>query len=213
MKNWVKKIGQNKFQFFFFVGVLALLLVALVLASTIPANDNPNPNNPDNPDNPNPSEVVTSVAEKVNLPFKSDLEYQVVRKFYEKDGTKEDQEKSLIKYGTSYRTSMGTSFAAKDNKPFDVTAALSGTVTEIKESPLYGNFVVIEHKDGLKTYYYSLSEVTIAVGATVNQGTKIGVSGESEIDKEAGNNVYFKVLKENKHLNPEKVIGKATNEI
>ena len=213
MKNWVKKIGQNKFQFFFFVGVLALLLVALVLASTIPANDNPNPNNPDNPDNPNPSEVVTSVAEKVNLPFKSDLEYQVVRKFYEKDGTKEDQEKSLIKYGTSYRTSMGTSFAAKDNKPFDVTAALSGTVTEIKESPLYGNFVVIEHKDGLKTYYYSLSEVTIAVGATVNQGTKIGVSGESEIDKEAGNHVYFKVLKENKHLNHEKVIGQATNEI
>ena len=192
MKNWVKKIGQNKFQFFFFVGVLALLLVALVLASTIPANDNPNPNNSDNPDNPNPSEVVTSVAEKVNLPFKSDLEYQVVRKFYEKDGTKEDQEKSLIKYGTSYRTSMGT---------------------EIKESPLYGNFVVIEHKDGLKTYYYSLSEVTIAVGATVNQGTKIGVSGESEIDKEAGNHVYFKVLKENKHLNPDKVIGKATNEI
>ena len=213
MKNWVKKIGQNKFQFFFFVGVLALLLVALVLASTVPSTDKPNHDNSgtSNPDD--PEEVVTPVAEKMSLPFKSDLEYQVVRKFYEKDGTKEDQEKSLIKYGTSYRTSMGTSFAMKDNKPFDVTAALSGTVTEIKESPLYGNYVVIEHKDGLKTYYYSLSEVTVAVGASVNQGTKIGVSGESEIDKEAGNHVYFKVLKENKHLNPEKVVGKASNEI
>ena len=142
-----------------------------------------------------------------------DERFLEVRKFYEKDGTKEDQEKSLIKYGTSYRTSVGTSFQNKDNTSFDVLAALSGTVVEIKDSPLYGNYIVLEHNDKLKTYYYSLSEVTISVGTKVAQGDKIGVSGNSEIDKEAGNHVYFKIVRDTNHLNPERVIGKKPSEI
>ena len=112
-----------------------------------------------------------------------------------------------------YRTSVGTSFQNKDNTSFDVLAALSGTVVEIKDSPLYGNYIVLEHNDKLKTYYYSLSEVTISVGTKVAQGDKIGVSGNSEIDKEAGNHVYFKIVRDTNHLNPERVIGKKPSEI
>ena len=33
MKNWIKKIGQNKFQFFFFVGIVCLLFVAIIVGS------------------------------------------------------------------------------------------------------------------------------------------------------------------------------------
>lgn len=216
MKNWIKKIGQNKFQFFFFVGVLAILVVALVISvaldnqSTEPSDNLPpvivQPNDDEEP-------VVTTPEEVLKLPFSETLDYAVVRKFYDKNASKEDQMKSLIKYGNTYRTSSGTGFAAKDNTPFDVTAALSGEVIEIKESPLYGNYVVVKHSDDLKTCYYGLSEVTTSVGTKLNQGDKIGVSGATDIDKEAGNHVYFQVQKNNKYVNPEVLIGKKKSEI
>ena len=31
MKNWIKKINENKFQFFFFIGILAFLFVSLII--------------------------------------------------------------------------------------------------------------------------------------------------------------------------------------
>ena len=214
MKNWIKKIGQNKFQFFFFVGVLAVLLVALVISASINGREGPVDDNPPVVTPPKDDEQVDTKPEEVlKLPFDETLEYQVVRKFYDKNASKEDQAKALIKYGNRYRTSSGTGFSKKDNSSFDVLAALSGKVIEIKESPLYGNYVVIEHNDKLKTCYYGLSEVTVTVGAEVNQGDKVGTSGNTDIDKEAGNHVYFQVLKDSKYVNPEVLIGKKLSEI
>lgn len=217
MKEWIKKINENKFQFFFFVGVLVFLFVSLIIVGITGDNQVDDPvddNTPVIPDTPNEDEQVNTVTvEIVKLPFDETMSYNVVRTFYERSGTKEEQEKALIKYGSSYRTSVGTSYANRNNKPFDVTAALSGTVTEVKENPLYGNYVVLEHKDGVKTCYYGLSEVTVTVGSTVNQGDKLGTSGTTEIDQEAGNHVYFQILKNNKHLNPDKQIGKKITDL
>lgn len=217
MKEWIKKISENKPQFFFFVGVLAFLFVSLIIVGVTGGNEIENPdqgNTPVIPDEPDNQEPTTSeTVEKVALPFAEGMEYKVVRKFYDRNGTKEEQEQSLIRYGSSYRTSVGTSFACEDNSPFEVLASLSGTVVEVKENPLYGNYVVLEHSDNLKTCYYGLSEVTVAVGAKVNQGDKLGTSGTTEIDSDAGNHVYFQVLKNNKHLNPEKQINKKTTDL
>lgn len=217
MKEWIKKINENKTQFFLFVGILVVLFASLIIVGVVkdkPVEEPIVDNTPVVPDNPNKEEQVTTVTvEVVKLPFDEAMSYSVVRKFYERSGTKEDQEKSLIRYGSSYRTSVGTSYATKDNQPFEVTAAISGTVTEVKENPLYGNYVVLEHKDGIKTCYYGLSEVTVSVGATVNQGDKLGTSGTTEIDQDAGNHIYFQILKNNKHLNPEKQIGKKITDL
>ena len=216
MKNWIKKIGQNKFQFFFFVGIVALLAVALIVSATMDGTDTP-PDDTDTPSdvipNPDDEQATTTPEEALVLPFATDTDYVVVRKFYDKNASKEDQAKALIKYGNTYRTSSGTGYAKSDNTAFDVLASLSGTVVEIKENPLYGNYVVIEHSDNLKTRYYGLSEVTVTVGTQVKQGEKIGTSGNTDIDKEAGNHVYFQVLKANKYVNPETLIGKKLSEI
>ncbi|HON64239.1 MAG TPA: M23 family metallopeptidase [Bacilli bacterium] len=211
MKSWIKKIGQNRFQFFFFVGILALLFIALILSATADPIDNtpieePNDKQPiDHEEDP--------VPEVLKHPFDNVSDFIVVRKFYERDASQSDQEKALIKYGTSYRISVGTSFARIDNQPFDVKSAFSGTVIEVRESPLYGNYCIIEHTDNIKTHYYGLSEVTVKAGDTVKQGDKIGVSGTTEIDQEAGNHVYFKVVRGSKNINPEKVFGKTTAQI
>lgn len=217
MKEWIKRINENKFQFFFFVGVLVFLFVSLVIVGVVSDNqtDDPIDDTPVVPDTPKDEDkpTTTVTVETVLLPFDQKMDFTVVRKFYERSGTKEEQEKSLIKYGSSYRTSVGTSYSKTDNQPFEVLAALSGTVTEVKENPLYGNYVVIEHKDGIKTCYYGLSEVTVTAGATINQGDKLGISGNTEIDQDAGNHIYFQILKNNKHLNPEKQIGKKITDL
>ena len=217
MKEWIKRINENKFQFFFFVGVLVFLFVSLVIVGVVSDNqtDDPIDDTPVVPDTPKDEDkpTTTVTVETVLLPFDQKMDFTVVRKFYERSGTKEEQEKSLIKYGSSYRTSVGTSYSKTDNQPFEVLAALSGTVTEVKENPLYGNYVVIEHKDNVKTCYYGLSEVVVSVGSKVNQGDKLGVSGTTEIDSEAGNHVYFQILKNNKNLNPEKQIGKKITDL
>lgn len=217
MKNWIKKIGQNKFQFFFFVGMVALLVFALALSATLGDTSKPKENPTDlTPDGnkPNPDEGTTTIPEEVfKLPLDDEFEYLVVRKFYEKNSTKEEQELALIKFNNSYRTSNGTGFARSDNSSFDVLSVLSGKVVEIKESPLYGNYVVIEHSDNLKSYYYGLSDITVVIGTSINQGDKLGTSGITEIDSAAGNHVYLKVVKNNRYLNPEKLIGKKISEI
>ena len=217
MKNWIKKINENKFQFFFFLGILAFLFISLIVIGTVGDNQTDTPNDdtiqntPNTPDEEEPT--ITDTVELIALPLDSKKDYSVVRKFYERDGSKEDQELALIKYGSSYRTSVGTSYALKDNSSFDVLASLSGTVVEVKENPLYGNYVIIEHDDNVKTCYYGLSEVVVTVGVKVNQGDKIGVSGTTEMDKDAGNHIYFQVLKNNKNLNPEKIIGKKITDL
>ena len=187
MKNWIKKIGQNKFQFFFFVGMFALLLGSLVLASTLGTGDTPieqpSPDNTDKlPSTDNTDNVGTKPEEVFKLPFSDSMNYQVVRKFYEKNGSIEEQTLSLIKYNNTYRTSNGTSYAKNDGTSFDVLCSLSG-------------------------------EVTVTVGASVSQGDKLGVSGNTEIDSEVGNHVFIRVAKSNVYVNPEKLIGKKLSEI
>ncbi len=220
MKKLMKKIGQNKFQFFFFVGILSFVLVALVIAATTPSQtDDPVDNPVDTPivdtDKPvtDTETTITDVEEVFMMPLDENLNYTIIRKYYDKNASQADQEKALIKYGTTFRTSDGTSYSLQDNSSFDVLAVFSGKVVEIKENPLFGNYVVIEHDNDLKSYYYGLSEVCVTVGSSVNQKDKIGVSGTTEIDQEAGNHVYLKIEKAGSKINPETLVGKKISEI
>ena len=219
MKKILKRIGKNKFQFIFFVGMLSFVLIGLVIAvTTEPVVDETPSDNNTPTDNPNDNIVdttptITDIEEVFNIPVSNDLEYKVTRKFYEKDASQTDQEQALIKYGTTFRTSDGTSYALVNNGDFDVLSCFSGKVVEVKEHPLYSHYVVIEHDNDLKTFYYGLSEVSVSVGSEIEQNAKIGVSGTTEIDYEAGNHVYLKVEKAGKKLNPEKLVGKKISEI
>ena len=103
MKEWIKRINENKFQFFFFVGVLVFLFVSLVIVGVVSDNqtDDPIDDTPVVPDTPKDEDkpTTTVTVETVLLPFDQKMDFTVVRKFYERSGTKEEQEKSLIKYG------------------------------------------------------------------------------------------------------------------
>ena len=90
---------------------------------------------------------------------------------------------------------------------------MSGTVKEVTESPIYGVSVIIDHGDGFESEYISLKEASVTVGENVEQGQKIGTSGENEYDAGAENHVHFKISKNGVYYNPLNVLGKKKLEL
>ena len=82
--------------------------------------------------------------------------------------------------GTVDRTRRGIDLSASVGTA--VNAAAEGKVIEISKSTEDGNFIVIEHTNGLKTKYANLDgEVSVAVGDTVSAGAQIGIVGNSSM--------------------------------
>lgn len=63
----------------------------------------------------------------------------------------------------------------------DVVAVKSGTIETANWGwgGGYGNYVVVNHGDGVLTYYAHLSNITVSVGQTVQQGQVIGHAGNT----------------------------------
>ena len=225
MKKWLKSLSKEQIQRYVFVGLLVLVFVAFFVSLSIasnserkpgtndpienPSNDNNNNNDNQNNNNNNDNQnnEVPHTIEKLGMPIEGD--FVVVRKYYDMDDSKEEQELSVIQFGKRYYTSNGLGLSSKDNSEFNVLAALSGEVVSVDESPIYGTVVTIKHEQELYTEYGSLSKSLVTVGATVKQGDVIGVSGVCEYDSTLQSHVYFKVMTKSKTYNPEDAIGKT----
>ncbi len=156
---------------------------------------------------------VTGQEENLQMPVASEQQTTVVTKFFDYDASKEAQESALVLYNNKYYQSEGIDLAKANGETFDVTASLSGTVTEVKEDPLYGNVVQISHDDKVSTVYASLSEVKVEAGSEVKQGDVIGQAGQNSFGKADGVHVHFEVRKDGEPLNPEDFFGKAVSKI
>ena len=62
-----------------------------------------------------------------------------------------------------------------------VVAIDAGRVTKRGVSEQYGNYLRIEHADGLETYYYGLAKSPLDKGAEVQKGQEIGTLGEDGV--------------------------------
>lgn len=64
----------------------------------------------------------------------------------------------------------------------------------------YGRYVVIDHGNGVRTYYCHLSERKVNVGDTVKQGQVIGISGST--GNSSGPHCHFEIRVNNTRVNP-----------
>ena len=218
MKKLANLFSKEKVQKVLFVGLIVLVfgvfLFSLVMSDNNnehndPNNDNiqnnennNNNNNEDEGNENNPPEVQPK--EKYTAPIKAE-DASVFRKFYSLEDDEATQEMSLIQYGSKYFMSKGVTYHNENNQTFDVLASLSGTVESITESSAYGNTIIIDHGDGVKTEYVGVSNVKVTEGAEVKQGDVIAVSGTAEYDVAAGNHLHFKVSIDDKYYDPLKL--------
>ena len=92
----------------------------------------------------------------------------------------------------------GLDMAAPGGSP--ILAAYDGEVVAADYSPTMGNYVMINHGDGLITIYMHASALEVSKGQVVVRGeeiAKVGTTGRS-----TGNHLHFSVRKDGSYVNP-----------
>ncbi|WP_106496076.1 M23 family metallopeptidase [Lentibacillus sp. Marseille-P4043] len=160
------------------------------------------------------AETVVEQQEVVKMPVEKENLAEIVTKFFDYNADQEDQESALVLYNNRYYQSTGIDIApSEDVEKFNVTAALSGSVTEVKEDPLLGNLVEISHKNEVTTYYASLGKVDVKAGDEVKQGDVIGTSGKNLFGKDKGVHVHFELRKDGKAVDPEAYFNQPVSKL
>lgn len=90
-----------------------------------------------------------------------------------------------------------------------VKAMNKGTVIEVKEDPLWGNCVTIDHGNGVTGCYYGLSKaINVTEGEQVNSGDVIGAVGDTaECEVAELSHLHFGVKKNGEWVDPLVYIG------
>jgi len=88
----------------------------------------------------------------------------------------------------------------------DVRAVAEGEVSKIHWLPSFGNLIILDHKNGFRTVYAHLSEITVNEGDKVNDGGQLGKSGESI----SGSILHFEIYRDREKQDPEQWLEPRT---
>ncbi|QCT04066.1 peptidase, M23 family [Paenibacillus algicola] len=81
-----------------------------------------------------------------------------------------------------------------------VYAAASGTVSAVERSAVRGRYVIVDHPDGLQTWYVHLDSAAVQAGDSITQGDVLGRLGST--GRSTGPHLHFEVVKNNRTVNP-----------
>jgi murein DD-endopeptidase MepM/ murein hydrolase activator NlpD len=104
----------------------------------------------------------------------------------------------------------GIDMAAIKGTP--VKSARAGTVVEAGFQTGYGNTVVVQHSDALKTRYAHLHTIRVYMGQKVKQGGIVGTVGETGFIRKKGkdgSHLHFEVYEKGKRVNPMHCLPRA----
>lgn len=89
--------------------------------------------------------------------------------------------------------------SAQGNTP--IMAAAAGTVIDAYYNRGgYGNLIIIDHGNGVQTYYAHLGQIDVVEGQTVSQGEHLGMMGRT--GHATGYHLHFEVHINNRPVNP-----------
>lgn len=166
-------------------GVCAIvLIVALAVSSgkkTVKVVDNPNDQQP-----------VNNATMTFGLPV---LNLDIIKSF----------SNTALQYNETlnqYEAHLATDFACEAGA--DVMSVCDGTVVEVGNSYLKGNYIVVNHGNNLKSVYASLDDnMLVKVGQNVNKGEVIGKVANSAFGElKQGTHLHFEMLDNDKRIDP-----------
>ena len=89
------------------------------------------------------------------------------------------------------------------NQGASISAAANGRVTSVTYDPVIGNTVVMDLGNGYELTYGQLENIIVSEGSYVSVGDGIGtVASPTKYYSLEGTNVYFKLTKDGKPINP-----------
>ncbi|MDU1891594.1 MAG: M23/M56 family metallopeptidase [Dysgonomonas sp.] len=86
-----------------------------------------------------------------------------------------------------------------------ILAAFDGIVVESKRDKLMGNYIVLEHDDGLKTLYSHNSINFVKVNNVVKAGAPIGIIGNT--GRSTGEHLHFEIKRNGQSVDPDTFIN------
>lgn len=86
-----------------------------------------------------------------------------------------------------------------------VKSAYYGLVESTGSDDVYGNYIYINHGNGIKTFYAHLKKICVNVGDVVGGGTLIGKMGSTGWS--TGPHLHFGILIDDVYYNPAYVLG------
>lgn len=106
-----------------------------------------------------------------------------------------------------WKTHDGVDIKADMGTP--VKAMNKGTVLEVKEDPLWGNCVIIDHGNNVTGYYYSLTKaINVTEGEKVDSGDVIGTVGDTaECEAAMLSHLHFALKRNGEWIDPLSYIG------
>ncbi|AWE06313.1 stage II sporulation protein [Lysinibacillus sp. 2017] len=151
---------------------------------------------------------TSTKQESLKYPFKEEYlsEVTLLQNFYDVSADEATRENSLLVFNQVFTTSTGVTIAM-NSEPFEVVAAMSGTVSKVKMDVFTGNTITIDHPNGMQTRYSSVADVLIKEGDQVSQGEQIATSQENESNPSAGVHLHFELLDQGVLVNPAKYLS------
>lgn len=152
--------------------------------------------------------AVTAQNETMKFPFDEAMldQMTVLQDFYDLEASDESQENSLLVFNQTFETNSGVTISI-EGEPFEVLAALSGTVKEVNEDKFLGDEIVLEHENGLLTRYRSVVEIQVKAGDVVQQGQALATAAANDYNATAGVHLQFEVYADGEVVNPRTYLG------
>ncbi len=121
-----------------------------------------------------------------------------------------EKELQYSKTYNDWRIHQGIDIAAELGS--EVVAIAGGIVKEVYSDPLWGTTIVIEHKNGIVSYYSGLdSETNVTAGQEVSTSQKIGKSGVIPCESADGIHLHLGIKKDGKWTAPLETMGLDNN--
>lgn len=114
----------------------------------------------------------------------------------------------LVKYDSlnEWRTHDGIDIEAAAGA--EVKAAAAGTVKTVKNDPLWGWTVELEHDGGFTTIYCGLAEPSLTEGGEVAAGQVLGVLGDGNLAEVSDpSHLHFAMKQDGKFIDPSEKLG------
>lgn len=87
-----------------------------------------------------------------------------------------------------------------DNKQAPILAIAAGTVNTTGFNQIDGNYIILDHVDGIQSFYGHLGEIQVEEGDAVAQGQTIGIMGMT--GRATGPHVHFYLIQNETALDP-----------
>lgn len=182
---------------------IAVVLIGLIVTYSIVTNDGEKVAKDTKEKNEDVVVETNSRVETLKYPFNEEHlnDVKVLQDYYDISADEKTRENALLVFNQTFSTSSGVSLSINE-KPFEVLAAMSGEVSEVKLDSFSGNLIVIKHPNGMETRYSSVTDILVKKGDKVVQGQTIATTTDNEWNPTAGVHLFFEILEDGKHVNP-----------